>query len=466
MKKISFLLLILLVSYAPFADSQTEKTFDRIAEEVDATYRRAVKDRELTLEDIAHNRALLMKKKDDLKKKLVFEEDNLAHEESLLKDLTDQRDALKKEISTHLASKDELDAIITEHARNFLALAEKSPYSAEKPERIDFLKKLVSKGTIIGMADLSGLFDLYFDDMEASGKIISGRMTVLDRSGNEKVCDYIRLGHETSLFRSESAVGFLTLSPASERLIMSAAPPYLIGRNLTSYFDGESNDVYMDITGGVAVAQLARKESLIDELKSGGVLVIPILLVGVAALVLTIERFLFLGRVRHNTDDLMKRVTDMVASGNFEGAMESTLPHRKGPTARVIKAGLACVGETREIIESRLSEAILKETPRLERFIGTLKVLAAVAPLLGLLGTVTGMINTFQVITTHGTGDPRLMAGGISEAMVTTQVGLAVAIPVMMVAAFLGRRAQALAMDMEEKGLALMAAILKTKGGA
>ena len=75
------------------------------------------------------------------------------------------------------------------------------------------------------------------------------------------------------------------------------------------------------------------------------------------------------------------------------------------------------------------------------------------------------MINTFQVITTHGTGDPRLMAGGISEAMVTTQVGLAVAIPIMIVAAWLGRRAHTLSQDMEEKGLALMAALLTSANG-
>ena len=115
------------------------------------------------------------------------------------------------------------------------------------------------------------------------------------------------------------------------------------------------------------------------------------------------------------------------------------------------------------MIESALSEAMLREAPRLERFLGALKVCAAVAPLLGLLGTVTGMINTFQVITTHGTGDPRLMAGGISEAMVTTQVGLAVAIPVMIVAAFLGRRVRNLSQDMEEKGLALMGTLLRLR---
>jgi biopolymer transport protein ExbB len=104
---------------------------------------------------------------------------------------------------------------------------------------------------------------------------------------------------------------------------------------------------------------------------------------------------------------------------------------------------------------------MLRELPRLERFITPLKVLAAVAPLLGLLGTVTGMIKTFQVITVFGTGDPRLMAGGISEALVTTQLGLMVAIPVLVAAGLLARRAQRIAGDMEEKAVALSAALIR-----
>ncbi len=126
-------------------------------------------------------------------------------------------------------------------------------------------------------------------------------------------------------------------------------------------------------------------------------------------------------------------------------------------------AGLLHADQPRSVLENCISEAILRQTPRLERFLNALKVLAAVSTLLGLLGTVTGMINTFQVITIHGTGDPRLMAGGISEAMVTTQVGLAVAIPVMMMAAFLSGRARRISLDMEEKGLSLIAALLQRK---
>jgi biopolymer transport protein ExbB len=102
-----------------------------------------------------------------------------------------------------------------------------------------------------------------------------------------------------------------------------------------------------------------------------------------------------------------------------------------------------------------LQEAILKELPRLERFLPMLNIMGAVAPLLGLLGTVTGMIGTFRVITLYGTGDPRVMSGGISEALVTTMFGLAVAIPIMLIHTFLNRRIEHVVGDMEEKAVAL-----------
>ena len=124
------------------------------------------------------------------------------------------------------------------------------------------------------------------------------------------------------------------------------------------------------------------------------------------------------------------------------------------PVYNVLRAGLSATHETRETLENILQEAILKELPRLERFLPALGIMAAVSPLLGLLGTVTGMIGTFHVITLYGTGDPRLMSGGISEALVTTMLGLAVAIPVMLVHAFLRRRIEHIVGDMEEKALA------------
>jgi biopolymer transport protein ExbB len=109
----------------------------------------------------------------------------------------------------------------------------------------------------------------------------------------------------------------------------------------------------------------------------------------------------------------------------------------------------------RETQESVLQEAILNQLPKVERGMAVLAVLGAVAPLLGLLGTVTGMIDTFRVITIYGTGDPKLMSGGISEALVTTELGLAVAIPIMLLHTFLNRRVSHIIGEMEEKSVQL-----------
>lgn len=411
--------------------------------------------------EIEKKRQLLRKKIEKLKTTIAEQQDLLTSDKAEVKALADERDALQHEIATRLASKEELDTIFLDHTRNFLSLAEKSPYSSEAAKRLDQLKSYSTGSRVFNLQDMSALLDMYFDDIEIGRQNLRYQGKVLDRSGEDKSAEIIRLGHMAALFATDKANGFLTFSPGSSRLLMSGDPGYFISRAISSFYGNETELVPVDISGGVAINQLARKETLGDRLKSGGVLVIPILLVGIAALIIALERVLFLSRVRSNTDALMTKVTDLVFQGDFEAALETTTPHKNRPTGKVLMAGLAHRDEKQEIIESVMSEAILTQIPRLERFIGALKVLAAVAPLLGLLGTVTGMINTFQVITTHGTGDPRLMAGGISEAMVTTQVGLAVAIPIMMAASFLGSRVKNIARDMEEKGIALMGAILK-----
>jgi len=130
----------------------------------------------------------------------------------------------------------------------------------------------------------------------------------------------------------------------------------------------------------------------------------------------------------------------------------------------VVKAGLNCWHLAREEMENALQEAILKEIPPMERYLSTLGMLAAIAPLLGLLGTVTGMIDTFHVITQHGTGDPRMMSGGISVALVTTMLGLSVAIPIMLAHTLLSRAVDNMIGQMEEKAVALVNIVHKNRG--
>ena len=113
--------------------------------------------------------------------------------------------------------------------------------------------------------------------------------------------------------------------------------------------------------------------------------------------------------------------------------------------------------EELDTLELKLDEAILRETPALERWLGLIKLLAAVAPLLGLLGTVTGMIATFQAITQYGTGDPKMMADGISQALVTTVLGLVAAIPLLFLHSLVAARSKALIQLLEQQSAGLIA---------
>lgn len=357
-----------------------------------------------------------------------------------------------------------LEAMVRETAGDLLPLFRQSPASAEVPERLAELERIhEQKGFRFG--DLAALLDLAFADMAEGARIVRREGEIVGRDGTPVSAEILRLGHLTALYRGGTGIGYLLPGMDGRRLLASGKPGFRVRRNLNETMEANPDETaiapYLDIAGGGAVRQLARDSDLPSRIREGGFLIWPILLVGVVAFLLTVERIVFLGRVRQNTDRLMTRVTAMVDDGNYDGAMAATDSQAGRPTANVLRAGLGQRNQPRDIVESRLNEAILREMPRLERFLPAIKVLAAIAPLLGLLGTVTGMINTFQVITVHGTGDPRLMAGGISEALITTQLGLAVAIPILVISALLGRRAQTIAADMEEKAMALMAALLR-----
>jgi biopolymer transport protein ExbB len=350
-------------------------------------------------------------------------------------------------------------------ARELLSAAENSPVSAEYPKRMAKLKAVLQKGRMPGLGDIEQVIGLYQQETKAASSIRRRQGTIVDTAGRQTGAEILRIGVFTTIYRNKAEVGFLLPGPDPRRLLaVKGQMPWGMKDSLQSLMDGATNAAPLDISGGAALRSLARVPSVQQRIKSGGPLVWPILGVGALALLLLIERFFFLQRVRFNTDELMGRVSGYLLKGDLDSARESARAKKGRPVANVILAGLRLIGRSPETIETGLGEAMLRELPRLERSLTVLKVLAAVAPLLGLLGTVTGMINTFQVITVHGSGDPRLMAGGISEALITTQLGLAVAIPIMVFAALLSRRAQKAAGDMEEKALHLNAALIQAGG--
>ena len=202
-------------------------------------------------------------------------------------------------------------------------------------------------------------------------------------------------------------------------------------------------DIAIDPARGQVIEQLQRTPDLLTRLSQGGIVGYVIVALGALGIVLALARLAWLQLVQRRVDRQIADL-DQLADSNPLGRVLSVI----GSRPRL---------EELDTLELKLDEAILRETPALERWQGLIKLLAAVAPLLGLLGTVTGMIATFQAITQYGTGDPKMMADGISQALVTTVLGLVAAIPLLFLHSLVAARSKALIQLLEQQSAGLIA---------
>jgi len=379
-----------------------------------------------------------------------------------LEELMQKEAELSEQQSDDEMSIRELAGTVRVVGRDIETTLRQSQLTARIPERLNMIKPILNKDRFPGINDFKTITDLFFEEMELSGEVVLSNGIFVDRSGTEKTGDILTIGKFTAAYRTSKETGFLKYSEESHRFFaLSALPSWSVRRKLQRYIQGKAEDVSLDVSGGAALRQITHKTNFIDQVKNGGPIVYPILAIGFLAFIMVVERTVFLKGVHTNTDHIMEKVNRLAIQGRWQEC-NNILEDVKGrPVHKVLKAGLNARGEERETQESILQEAILKELPRLERFLPALNIIGAVAPLLGLLGTVTGMISTFHVITLYGTGDPRMMSGGISEALVTTMLGLAVAIPIMLMHTFLSRWVDTITGDMEEKAVALVNIIHK-----
>ncbi|MEN8146893.1 MAG: MotA/TolQ/ExbB proton channel family protein [Campylobacterota bacterium] len=196
-------------------------------------------------------------------------------------------------------------------------------------------------------------------------------------------------------------------------------------------------------------------KTMLSVIDSGGIIGWVIVGLGSFGLLLALFRTIFLVGSNAKTASLPQSTLTELLDGGQEKALEY-LKEQKGATARVLKATVRNLDAEREHVEDVVMESIMHESGRLDRFGSAIMVIAAVAPLLGLLGTVTGMIATFDIITEFGTGDPKLLSGGISIALVTTELGLIVAIPMLLLGNMLSAWAEKIKDAMEHAALHLI----------
>ncbi|MGI9335068.1 MAG: MotA/TolQ/ExbB proton channel family protein [Gammaproteobacteria bacterium] len=197
---------------------------------------------------------------------------------------------------------------------------------------------------------------------------------------------------------------------------------------------------------------------MLEIVQAGGWLMAPILLCSIAAMAITVERFWTLQRKRVAPPGLVLQVWEWTRAGSLTPDRLAQL--RAGsPLGRVLSAGLANRHLQRERVQESIEDEGRQVVHELERYLSTLGTVASVTPLLGLLGTVIGMIKVFSVITVQGVGQPGVLAGGISEALITTAAGLTVAIPTLILYRYFRGRVNALVMAMEQEVLKMMAAL-------
>lgn len=390
-------------------------------------------------------------RKEDLEKKLAQLDAHITAQ-------TLRNEELTKQWGEHELDFREISGNVRLAARDLETMLYQSQFTGFRTHRLNKISPLIDKGYFPGIDDISGIARVIFDEIALSSRVDMHEGSFVGRDGSEVSGNIFTFGKFMAAYELGDEIGFLNWSPEGSRFYaLTELPKGNVGRNLRGYVRGEREVMPFDLSSGGALRQISHQADFWEQMRAGGPIVWPIVGLAVVALLITTIRVFSLRRIHANTDRLMEEVQQFAAKGEWEAAEEMVVRYKrnKSPVLAVIKAGLAVRSKDRETQESVLQEAILHELPRVEAGLSVLAILGAVAPLLGLLGTVTGMINTFRVITLFGTGDPKLMSGGISEALVTTELGLMVAIPIMLAHTFLSRRSDHIIGDMEQKAVQL-----------
>lgn len=313
-----------------------------------------------------------------------------------------------------------------------------------------------------GAEDVSALFGAADNALARAGRVTRTEGEFFLADGTRVSGSLIHLGNIASFGLSDRGGG--ALAPAGEgELKVWNAESAEAARTLAA---GNAPDpvpvfIYESLNSEVEQSQ---GKGFFGTISDGGVIGWIIFFLGLLALTLIILRALFLWRASASTSKIIDAVSGHIKRGDREAAL-SVLKRQKGSTARVVAAAIRNLDYDREHLEDIISEAILHERGHLNRFGAFIMVIAAVAPLLGLLGTVTGMISTFDVITEFGTGDPKLLSGGISIALITTEMGLIVAIPTLLLGNLLSSWAERITDDMEKAALHVTNQFMEARAG-
>ncbi|QBQ53621.1 MotA/TolQ/ExbB proton channel family protein [Nitrosococcus wardiae] len=429
--------------------AKTPETLDQLLEQVRQD---SIQERQLNAEREARflsardqQRNLLERAKAELaaaqkreeKLRRIFEqnEETLAENEAALKERS--------------ASLGELFGVARQTAHDLLHIINHSLVSAQFPGRAEVLETIAERKQLPTIDELQQLWLSLQEQMTESGKVVTFSAPVIIAGGEVEERQVSRIGTFTAVsegtylrYLSEPINGLVELSRQPPSRFLEAAAEFEKAER------GEVAPMAVDPSRGAILALFVQKPNLQEHIQQGGWIGYLILGLGAIALLIALQRFIYL----------------QIIGRRIHRQRQQEMPQNNNPLGRILGV-YKDNGQDVETLHLKLDEAILKEIPRLERGLPTLAILAAIPPLLGLLGTVTGMIETFQSITLFGTGDPKLMSGGISEALVTTELGLAVAIPILLIHSGLSSKSNRLVQVLDEESAAIVAQRAEKQNG-
>lgn len=352
----------------------------------------------------------------------------------------------EKRLAERMGTLGELFGHLTSTAGDARSNFEGSLVSLNYPDRDKFLNELVevtSSGT--ELPSIEQIEQLWFElqrEMTEQGKVAKFKANVADAAGNTVEQDVVRIG----VFNAVSDSGKYLKYENGSLAELDRQPSGKYLNAAAELASGNAGIVKMGIdptgpTGGSLLKALIQAPDLEERWHQGGIVGYVITAVGAIAILLAIWRLIVLSMV----------------GGKVNRQLKNTTPNDDNPLGRVLAVEANNKGLDLETLELKLEEAIIKELPKLQKFESILKIISAIAPLLGLLGTVTGMILTFQAITIYGAGDPKAMAGGISSALITTVLGLIVAIPTVLMHTIVSGRSKRIIHILEEQAAGIAA---------
>ena len=348
---------------------------------------------------------------------------------------------LENLLSEKLGAFGELFGVVRQVAGDTEAHINQSLVSAQYGGRGGFLRALAARKELPKISELEQLRYAMQKEMTEQGKVVRFQGTVLTPEGEAGSAEVIRIGTFVAIADGE----YLRYLPATGQLARLGRQPgarYLAAAEEVEDADqGTIVAAAVDPSRGAILSLLVQAPSITERVNQGGVIGYIIIALAIVGVLMALERI----------------VTLSLTGMKVNAQSKSETPDDSNPLGRVMQAYQANKDVDVETLELKLDDAILKETPKLERALSTLKVMAAVAPMLGLLGTVTGMIVTFQAITLFGTGDPKLMAGGISQALITTVLGLVAAIPILLLHQLATTRSKSVVAVLEEQSAGIIA---------